>query len=133
MQGAFVLLLTFALDSCFCQTYVLTDTGGLGRVFDGVGGLSGGGVSQDVFWSTSGCYVRSKAEEGEYLHDTVLIFNLGELLTCVGHVSVAGELRGPVPEPDPGLPVQGKGISLCRSHRVTGHRSLHSCRLKRFF
>ena len=27
-----------------CKTYVLDDTPGLGRVFDGIGGISGGGV-----------------------------------------------------------------------------------------
>ena len=37
-------------------TYILDDTPGLGRVFDGIGGLSGGGVSfiakaSVVFWS----------------------------------------------------------------------------------
>ncbi|KAG7226212.1 hypothetical protein INR49_002906 [Caranx melampygus] len=38
-------LVTSYLGLCSSQTYVLDDTGGLGRVFDGVGGLSGGGAT----------------------------------------------------------------------------------------
>ncbi|XP_051905572.1 galactocerebrosidase-like [Hippocampus zosterae] len=33
------------LDSSFSQTYLLNDTEGLGQVFDGIGGLSGGGAT----------------------------------------------------------------------------------------
>lgn len=35
----------FSLNFCSSETYVLNDKEGLGRVFDGIGGLSGGGVS----------------------------------------------------------------------------------------
>ncbi|XP_076605748.1 galactocerebrosidase isoform X2 [Chaetodon auriga] len=40
-----VLFLGFSLNFCSCQTYVLNDEEGLGRVFDGIGGLSGGGAT----------------------------------------------------------------------------------------
>ena len=44
IRGGFLLLV--ALGCCGAAApYVLDDTGGLGRVFDGIGGLSGGGVS----------------------------------------------------------------------------------------
>lgn len=42
---AVVLLLLGFVSSIQCQTYVLDDSIGLGRRFDGIGGLSGGGVS----------------------------------------------------------------------------------------
>lgn len=45
------LLVLLFLPLCSCQTYYLSDKAGLGRVFDGIGGLSGGGVSAA---STSG-------------------------------------------------------------------------------
>ncbi|KAM9354676.1 galactocerebrosidase [Pholidichthys leucotaenia] len=38
-------LLFASLASCAAHSYVLTDDGGLGRVFDGIGGLSGGGAT----------------------------------------------------------------------------------------
>jgi hypothetical protein len=39
-------LLLVVLGYCVAATpYLLDDSGGLGRVFDGIGGLSGGGVS----------------------------------------------------------------------------------------
>ena len=41
----FVLFLSLFLDLSSSQNYVLNDKDGLGRVFDGIGGLSGGGVS----------------------------------------------------------------------------------------
>ncbi|XP_005797850.1 galactocerebrosidase isoform X1 [Xiphophorus maculatus] len=40
-----VCLLSLTLHSSSGQTYPLTDDGGLGRVFDGIGGLSGGGAT----------------------------------------------------------------------------------------
>uniref|UniRef100_A0A8C6WWP6 Galactocerebrosidase n=1 Tax=Neogobius melanostomus TaxID=47308 RepID=A0A8C6WWP6_9GOBI len=43
------LLLSLTLDTGECEDYVLDDKGGLGRVFDGIGGLSGGGVSEGDF------------------------------------------------------------------------------------
>uniref|UniRef100_A0AAQ5YPL3 Galactocerebrosidase n=1 Tax=Amphiprion ocellaris TaxID=80972 RepID=A0AAQ5YPL3_AMPOC len=39
------LVLALVLDSCWSQSYVLTDGDKLGRVFDGIGGLSGGGAT----------------------------------------------------------------------------------------
>ena len=48
-----VLSLTVYLGLCLSShAYVLDDIAGLGRVFDGVGGLSGGGVSAACFPST---------------------------------------------------------------------------------
>ncbi|XP_028294488.1 galactocerebrosidase isoform X2 [Gouania willdenowi] len=41
----FLCVLLLSADLCCCQVYLLTDKGGLGRVFDGVGGLSGGGAT----------------------------------------------------------------------------------------
>ncbi|TMS21095.1 Galactocerebrosidase [Larimichthys crocea] len=41
----FVSVLGLSLALCSSQTYVLDDKAGLGRVFDGVGGLSGGGAT----------------------------------------------------------------------------------------
>ncbi|KAG8013703.1 Galactocerebrosidase [Nibea albiflora] len=41
----FVSFLGLSLTLCCSQTYVLNDQDGLGRVFDGVGGLSGGGAT----------------------------------------------------------------------------------------
>lgn len=38
-------LVFLSLPICACQPYYLSDKAGLGRVFDGIGGLSGGGVS----------------------------------------------------------------------------------------
>ncbi len=40
-----LLLLVFQLEAAD-DTITLTDSDGLGRVFDGIGGLSGGGVSK---------------------------------------------------------------------------------------
>ncbi|XP_039642512.1 galactocerebrosidase isoform X1 [Perca fluviatilis] len=40
-----VVFLGLSLSLCFCQTYLLNDKEGLGRVFDGIGGLSGGGAT----------------------------------------------------------------------------------------
>ncbi|XP_047467570.1 galactocerebrosidase isoform X2 [Mugil cephalus] len=37
--------LFLSFNVCSSQTYVLNDKGGLGRVFDGIGGLSGGGAT----------------------------------------------------------------------------------------
>ncbi|TNM95964.1 galactocerebrosidase [Takifugu flavidus] len=39
------LLVVISLPLCFCQAYYLSDKAGLGRVFDGIGGLSGGGAT----------------------------------------------------------------------------------------
>ena len=45
------LLLLVALGcGTAANPYILDDTGGLGRVFDGIGGLSGGGVSCMHLW-----------------------------------------------------------------------------------
>lgn len=41
----FVARLSLHLPRAVSQTYVLDDGVGLGRQFDGIGGLSGGGVS----------------------------------------------------------------------------------------
>lgn len=43
----FAIALCFSLcfDLCIAESYVLDDKVGLGRTFDGIGGLSGGGVS----------------------------------------------------------------------------------------
>ncbi|KAM7376764.1 hypothetical protein PAMP_006472 [Pampus punctatissimus] len=43
--SVFVLFLSVCWDFCSSQTYVLNDKEGLGRVFDGIGGLSGGGAT----------------------------------------------------------------------------------------
>lgn len=40
-----IFFLGFNLNFCSSQFYFLSNKGGLGRVFDGIGGLSGGGVS----------------------------------------------------------------------------------------
>ncbi|XP_038584226.1 galactocerebrosidase isoform X2 [Micropterus salmoides] len=40
-----------SLECCSCQTYVLNDKEGLGRVFDGIGGLSGGGATSRLLVS----------------------------------------------------------------------------------
>ncbi|XP_078133166.1 galactocerebrosidase isoform X2 [Sander vitreus] len=40
-----VLFLGLSLSFCLSQTYLLNDKEGLGRVFDGIGGLSGGGAT----------------------------------------------------------------------------------------
>ncbi|XP_073322287.1 galactocerebrosidase isoform X2 [Pagrus major] len=40
-----LLFLCSSLSFCSSQTYFLSDTDGLGRVFDGIGGLSGGGAT----------------------------------------------------------------------------------------
>nr|XP_057934458.1 galactocerebrosidase isoform X2 [Doryrhamphus excisus] len=45
MFAPLLIFLSFSLDSCFSQTYVLNDTEGVGLVFDGIGGLSGGGAT----------------------------------------------------------------------------------------
>ncbi|XP_051795591.1 galactocerebrosidase isoform X2 [Acanthochromis polyacanthus] len=42
---AVISVLVLVLDSCCSQNYVLTDGDKLGRVFDGIGGLSGGGAT----------------------------------------------------------------------------------------
>lgn len=49
MSEVIVLFLGLFLNLCSSQTYVLNDKEGLGRVFDGIGGLSGGGVSSVGF------------------------------------------------------------------------------------
>uniref|UniRef100_A0A7N6A8D6 Galactocerebrosidase n=1 Tax=Anabas testudineus TaxID=64144 RepID=A0A7N6A8D6_ANATE len=41
-----VLFLALSVHFSSSQTYVLDDKGGLGRLFDGIGGLSGGGVTE---------------------------------------------------------------------------------------
>ncbi|XP_075963105.1 galactocerebrosidase isoform X4 [Anarhichas minor] len=43
--AAVALILGLSLTLCSSQTYVLTDKEGLGRAFDGIGGLSGGGAT----------------------------------------------------------------------------------------
>uniref|UniRef100_A0A8C4GX30 Galactocerebrosidase n=1 Tax=Dicentrarchus labrax TaxID=13489 RepID=A0A8C4GX30_DICLA len=43
--AAVFLLLGSVVDPCSSQTYALNDKAGLGRVFDGIGGLSGGGAT----------------------------------------------------------------------------------------
>jgi galactosylceramidase len=49
METIFVLVLVCVLSLCLCcraqPTYVVDASVGLGRQFDGIGGLSGGGVS----------------------------------------------------------------------------------------
>ncbi|GLD56413.1 galactocerebrosidase [Lates japonicus] len=46
-----VLFLTLSLGFCSSHTYVLDDKTGLGRVFDGIGGLSGGGATSRLLVS----------------------------------------------------------------------------------
>ena len=65
------------------QTYVLDDSAGLGRRFDGIGGLSGGGVSYNM--------------ESFLLHITIPL----------GHISTAGELSRPSKRPDSRYTLQG--------------------------
>ena len=50
---SFILLLCrfFTIAICVTDQYVLDDKVGLGRVFDGIGGLSGGGVSWFVLFN----------------------------------------------------------------------------------
>ncbi|XP_044231805.1 galactocerebrosidase isoform X2 [Thunnus albacares] len=43
--AVFVVFLSFSSHCCSSQTYILNDKDGLGRVFDGIGGLSGGGAT----------------------------------------------------------------------------------------
>ena len=43
-KGSCFLWITCLLPMCFC-TYKIDDTSGLGRNFDGIGAISGGGVS----------------------------------------------------------------------------------------
>ncbi|XP_071755244.1 galactocerebrosidase isoform X2 [Centroberyx gerrardi] len=45
LAAVLALFLFISLDFCSCQSYVLDDKVGLGRVFDGIGGLSGGGAT----------------------------------------------------------------------------------------
>ena len=45
MTLAVLVLLACVLGLSHPQTYIVDDTAGLGRRFDGIGGLSGGGVS----------------------------------------------------------------------------------------
>lgn len=53
-------LVVISLPLCSCQAYYLSDKAGLGRVFDGIGGLSGGGVSSG---KTSGFTNAKKVDE----------------------------------------------------------------------
>ena len=48
--SAVLSLLSLSLSLGSAQTYVLDDRPGLGRLFDGIGGLSGGGVSSVTFY-----------------------------------------------------------------------------------
>ncbi|KAM8831004.1 galactocerebrosidase-like isoform 1-T1 [Synchiropus picturatus] len=43
--SALALVFTLSLHGCLCSTYTLSDAAGLGREFDGIGGLSGGGAT----------------------------------------------------------------------------------------
>ena len=43
--GLLAFLLALSWSAAVNNQYLLDNTGGLGRVFDGIGGLSGGGVS----------------------------------------------------------------------------------------
>ncbi|XP_057673108.1 galactocerebrosidase [Corythoichthys intestinalis] len=45
IQVFFAIFLSVFLVPCFSQTYILSDKDGLGAVFDGIGGLSGGGAT----------------------------------------------------------------------------------------
>ena len=81
-----LLLFTFLSGLCQrvgAQTYVLDDSAGLGRRFDGIGGLSGGGVSYNM--------------ESILLHITIPL----------GHISTAGELSRPPKRPDSRYTLQG--------------------------
>lgn len=52
--------LLFAIScflGCSAEFYVIDDRNGLGREFDGIGGLSGGGVSHDNFINVTICVV----------------------------------------------------------------------------
>lgn len=46
-------ILSLFLNFCSSQSYFLSDKEGLGRVFDGIGGLSGGGVSRVLLPGTN--------------------------------------------------------------------------------
>lgn len=48
----FIFVLSLSLQFCCSNIYVLNDKEGLGRVFDGIGGLSGGGVSTTLLPGT---------------------------------------------------------------------------------
>lgn len=60
-----VSVLLLALDLCSAQNYVLSDDGGLGRVFDGIGGLSGGGVSLVYFTRVLPCTTLPPQEQSD--------------------------------------------------------------------
>ena len=87
----FSLLLFTFLSGGLCQrvgaqTYVLDDSAGLGRRFDGIGGLSGGGVIVTI--NNYGIHL---------LHITIPL----------GHISTAGELSRPPKRPDSRYTLQG--------------------------
>jgi galactosylceramidase len=48
MQSSLILV---ALTAVRAQQYTLTSTNGLGRIFDGIGGLSGGGATSRLLVS----------------------------------------------------------------------------------
>jgi len=49
MQTYTLLFTVSCILGCSAQFYVIDDRIGLGREFDGIGGLSGGGVSEVLF------------------------------------------------------------------------------------
>lgn len=54
------LLIILALASNYvCANYVVDDSVGLGRMFNGIGGLSGGGVSNTIYASNFCQFIHS--------------------------------------------------------------------------
>lgn len=98
LSAVFVAALLASPRSSSADTYVLSDDGGLGRDFDGIGGLSGGGVSN----------VRLRLPVRCTRGPLALLTVLRPLSMPAGHLPVTGELPGAAPQPDPRLPVQGE-------------------------
>lgn len=111
MDGRFFpgILVLVSVPLCVCQTYYLSDKAGLGRVFDGVGGLSGGGVRALHFRVEKS--PRRRAARALLLS-----------LLLPGNVAAPGQLRGAIPEPDIGLPVQG-AVQLAGGGGCLGQKS----------
>ncbi len=86
MEEVCLFVLIALCSGAAAQTYVLDDTGGLGRVFDGIGGLSGGGVS---------------------LPGQLAVLTVAELHTNLGYFSSFGKLPREAKSRDPGLSIQG--------------------------
>lgn len=103
-----LLLLSIFLSAlvCSCDEYYLHDEFGLGRSFDGIGGLSGGGVSVLllVWFSFSESL---KCLVGLYKMLTCAEFNLFYTNAFTGNIAFTSQLCGTVSESSTGLPFQG--------------------------